>query len=240
MKLKLKLYGLIPAQLRFKLINFLHSFDHFKQTHYSQNGEDIILLAMFPKNYHGLYVDVGAHHPYRLSNTYQLFKKGWRGINIDANPETIDLFRKARPNDINLNIGVGKNSSILPFHRFADPAVNTFSSVEAERWKQKKWNTYLGTVDVAIKPLAAILNEHLFESVSIDVLDIDVEGLDLEVLESNDWQLFRPRVIVVEDHHFDLNKPTNSSVYTYLLEQGYKLEHKAKFSLIFKDKQREQ
>jgi hypothetical protein len=87
-------------------VSLKHTFTKFKQTHYSQNGEDIILQSLFPREHTGFYVDVGAHHPYRISNTYLLHQQGWSGINIDPNPETIAFFNRARPKDININIGV--------------------------------------------------------------------------------------------------------------------------------------
>lgn len=232
-----RLYRLVNPRLRFRLVNFLHRFDRFRQSHYSQNGEDILLVSMFPKGYEGFYVDVGAHHPYRLSNTYLLFKQGWHGVNIDANPDTIEMFAKARPKDTNLNLGVGTEAGLLPFHRFADPAVNTFSNTEAERWKQKTWNTYLGTTKVSVEPLQSILKRYLLSGTAIDVLNVDVEGLDLNALQSNDWQQFRPKVVVVEDHKFTLERPNDSEIYRFLSKENYQLVHKVKFSLLFEDKQ---
>lgn len=106
MKFTSKIYYLVPPDLRFKAVSLKHSFTRFKRFHYSQNGEDIIVPKSFPRGYTGFYVDVGAHHPYRISNTYKLFRSGWHGINIDTNPDTIKLFKKARPRDINLSVGV--------------------------------------------------------------------------------------------------------------------------------------
>lgn len=227
--------NIIPPEWQFRIVSAKHALTKFKQTYYSQNGEDIVLGNIFAEKNNGFYVDVGAHHPYRISNTYLLHKRGWSGVNIDANPETISMFKRARPNDINLNVGVGRTSATLPYHRFSDPAVNTFSAVEAEKWKNKKWIEYLGATTVPIKPLAIILDEVLPPNTIIDVCSIDVEGFDLQVLESNDWNRFRPRVIVVEDHSFTLADKDTSPVYQFLTERGFRLENKLQFSLFFKD-----
>ena len=104
--LKRVIKKIIPPRLQFRLVSLKHTFTKFRQIHYSQNGEDIILKSLFPADYKGFYIDVGAHHPYRISNTYLLHQQGWSGINIDPNPETIAFFNRARPNDININIGV--------------------------------------------------------------------------------------------------------------------------------------
>ena len=69
---------------------------------YSQNGEDLILNRFLENKKNGFYIDIGAHHPIRFSNTYLFYKKGWRGINIDAMPGSMDLFNKIRSRDINI------------------------------------------------------------------------------------------------------------------------------------------
>ena len=73
---------------------------------YSQEGEDIILARIFGKQQNGFYVDVGAHHPYRFSNTYFFYKRGWKGINIDAMPGSMKIFNKYRPRDKNIEAGI--------------------------------------------------------------------------------------------------------------------------------------
>lgn len=222
-----------PPSLQFKLVSLKHTFTKFRQTYYSQNGEDIILKSMFPKEYRGFYVDVGAHHPYRISNTYLLHLQGWSGINIDANPDTINLFNQARPGDINIQLGVAKLETELTYHMFKDPAVNTFSDTEAERWKKKTWNDYLGTTNVPVSRLGKILKDNLSNGRAIDLLSIDVEGLDLEVLQSNDWNAYKPKVVIVESHTFSIENKDKNELYSFLKEKGYELKHVVKFSLIF-------
>ncbi|MCB9816285.1 FkbM family methyltransferase [Candidatus Nomurabacteria bacterium] len=192
-----------------------------------------MLRSLFAPDHRGFYVDVGAHHPYRISNTYLLFKRGWHGINIDPNPDTIALFKKARPHDTNVQLGVSKTAGTLTYHQFADPAVNTFSDTEAEHWKKKTWNQYLGTTTVETKPLKNILSEHAPPNQTIDMLSVDVEGLDLEVLQSNDWNQFKPTVVVVEAHDFEIEHMQDHPLYQYLHGQGYSLKFVVKFSLIF-------
>jgi FkbM family methyltransferase len=178
----------VPVSLHYKLANIKHSITGY--TSYSQFGEDAVLEEIFKDKKDGKYVDVGAHHPFRYSNTYLLFKKGWSGINIDPNPDTILKFSKARPQDQNICVGVGKGG-VLTYHRFSDPAVNTFTDSEAEKWKQKDFLTYLGSTKVEVRPLSELV------SGPIDLLTIDAEGMDLEVLESYDW-MHLPSVVLVE------------------------------------------
>ena len=94
---------------------------------YSQEGEDRILCRFFEdKKDPGFYVDVGAHHPYRFSNTQLFYDMGWRGINIDPNPEAIRLFSQCRQGDINLNVGIGKQRNLRQYFAFEESAYNTF------------------------------------------------------------------------------------------------------------------
>ena len=90
-----------------------------------QEGENIILERIFAKQFKGLYVDVGAHHPVRFSNTANLYQKGWTGINIEPNQETIKAFKKIRSKDINLNIAISTIKKSCIYYKFKEPALNT-------------------------------------------------------------------------------------------------------------------
>jgi hypothetical protein len=73
---------------------------------YAQEGEDMVLRRIFEDQPLGFYVDVGAHHPVRFSTTYFFYRRGCRGINIDATPGSMDAFRRLRPRDINLEVAI--------------------------------------------------------------------------------------------------------------------------------------
>src|ERR1700756_330529 len=101
-------------------------FPVYARVSYSQEGEDMVLDRFLEHRHSGFYVDVGAHHPKRFSNTLRLYRRGWRGLNIDANPDSIRLFRRARPKDINVEAGVSSNRQLLTYFAFNEPALNTF------------------------------------------------------------------------------------------------------------------
>ena len=210
----------------------------FARLSYSQEGEDLILERFFENKKNGFYVDVGAHHPKRFSNTYIFYLKGWRGINIDAMPESMIEFFKERPKDINLEIGVSKEQKEMVYHMFNQPAINTFSINEA--WKSEGIERFKIIDKKTIKtlPLKMILKEHLPQNTKIDFMSIDVEGLDLEVIQSNDWERFRPKIVLVEDLiKMDLTEiPKNNLIYQTLSLQGYELIAKTSNTLFFKDK----
>ena len=189
----------IPPRYRYRVVAAVKNiFGGYGHIHYSQNGEDIILAALFAKKKNGFYVDVGAHHPERYSNTYLLHKKGWWGINIDPDPDAIRLFQKRRPRDRNLCVGISRERGEKPFFVFDDPAVNTFSFAMAKAWQDGKNIALRTTVSVKTMPLREVLAGAVLVGTHIDFLNVDAEGLDLEVLESNDWECFRPWVITIK------------------------------------------
>jgi FkbM family methyltransferase len=186
------------------------------------------------KGYKGFYVDVGAHHPVRYSNTYFFYNKGWKGINIEPTPTAIRPFKILRSRDINLNIGVATNPGNLTFYCFNEPALNTFSEdvALAVDGKDNKYKI-IKRVKVEVLPLRDILNTHLPEGVKIDFLTVDVEGLDFDVLKSNDWDKFSPEYLLVEGH-IDFEEVFSYDIYQYLKERNYKLVAKTLRTLIFK------
>lgn len=156
-------------------------FDHAFSISWSQAGEDIALLNAFKSKKIGTYIDIGAHHPSRFSVTRHLYQLGWTGVNVDANQELIDHFKKVRKRDKNICAAVGPKPS-YKFTIFEETAIST---LDAE-WRKKfvtENNKIAREIEVVGKTLRSILND--FEpAIRIDLLSIDAEGSDLQVLES--------------------------------------------------------
>jgi len=201
---------------------------------YSQEGEDLLLARLFEHDAGGIYVDVGAHHPFRFSNTCLLNKRGWHGINIDALPGSMRLFRRFRPDDVNLEMGVSEQPGQLEFFVFAEAALNTFDAALASSRRAEGW-AFVGKTLVECQPLATIIEIHLphLQSSQVDLLTIDAEGLDLQVLRSNDWVRYRPRVIVVEILGGDLSEMLRSDTVTFLAGVGYSPSARLYNSVVF-------
>jgi len=205
----------------------------FARRCHSQKGEDTTLQREFGQRREGLCVDVGAHHPFRYSNTYLFYKKGWRGINIDATPGSMRGFEKYRPADINLEVAVSQTPGKLCFYLFDDPAYNTFDADAAEKAKLAGAKL-LEKANIASRPLKDILNEHLTENKKIDFLSVDVEGLDLEVLKSNDWICYKPEYVLVECLGITLPKLSEDKTYIYLNSLGYSIFAKTVNTVFFR------
>lgn len=183
---------------------------------FSQAGEDLILNCIFNNANKGFFIDVGANHPTKASNTYYFYKKGWTGINIDALPEAIKSFEKRRKKDVNIQCGVSDVESTMEFYSFKSSSYNTFRKELVN--EIEKVTELLNVKEIHVKKLSSILEHQNIKE--IDFMSVDVEGLDLNVLKSNDWKRFHPKVVIVEDFNHGI-EITNSPIYQFMDSLGY-------------------
>ncbi len=224
------------------IINFIKrilcffTWDPWVNYSWSQEGEDRILYRIFEQQSVGFYIDVGAHHPKRFSNTYFFYKRGWRGINIDAMPGSMKNFEKLRPRDINLEYGIGTFNGKLDYYIFNEPALNSFSKeLSKERNNENSSYRINEIVKVEILPLSVILDHQLPEKQIIDFMSIDVEGLDYEVLISNDWSKYRPKYVLTEILGSSLHEIEQSQIGKFMKQVDYFLYAKCIHTVIFKE-----
>ena len=184
----------------------------------------------------GLYVDIGAYSPTECSNTYSFYKQGWHGINVDATPGVIDSFKLLRSRDINLNLAIGNNTEDIVFYSWGTPCV--FNTADPSIVKER--NAILGkkAVENTVKciTLAELLDTHLPKNTKIDFLTIDVEGLDFDVLKSNNWHRYRPELVVAEVYADDINQLINDELFQYMKRNDYECIAWLKPSIIFQDR----
>jgi FkbM family methyltransferase len=218
-----------------RLRGLVHRWRGYRQRTYAQTGEDLILAGLLRGRTNGFYVDVGAHHPQRLSNTYLFYRRGWRGINIDPLPGSMAHFRRRRPRDINLEIAISQTPSPLTYYMFNDGAFNSFDPAVIERYRHHARLRLRGQVTVQTYRLEDVLTEHLPASTPLDFLSVDAEGFDLEVLHSNNWNRYRPRFALVESPDQD-DLCASSPIKDYLAEQGYHLIAHTLHTAIFADR----
>ena len=193
--------------------------------------EDLILKDIFKKISKGFYVDVGCYHPIHLSNTYLLYQKGWRGINIDLSEYSIELFDHTRNDDLNINAAVTN----------FDGKISFFYQKELSQITTEKKNTALKRMQGLIKEkkidgykLETILTNSKYKNKRIDFLNIDVEDGDFDALCSINFDVYRPKVICIEIDEFNI---LGSNIYKYLINLSYKKiwSSKSGLSHIFTD-----
>lgn len=181
---------------------------------YSQFGEDLVLDALLGCPADGVYVDVGANDPEILSNTRRFHQRGWRGINVEPNTELCGELSRKRSEDINLNIGIAPVAGFLTFYRMDPSTLSTFDKSAVRDNLAHPGARLVEEVQVAVEPLSQVFDEHLGGR-AVDFLSVDTEGLDLAVLQSNDWQRHRPRIVLVEVAW------RGNEIIEYLGRQGY-------------------
>lgn len=168
---------------------------------YAQLGEDLVVDHYLGEKDRGYYVDIGAYDPMFLSNTYHFYRKGWSGIAVEPNALKAEAWRSERPNDKFFPEACGDKDLKFKLGENHD----SLSSCSKE-----------AGVPVKSRPLS----EYLAMLPSVDLLSVDAEGMELDILKSNDWAMFRPTMIVVEIIDY-MKKTKHQEVIDYLIAQGY-------------------
>ena len=205
---------------------------------FSQEGEDLIIKRLLPADKKGFFVDIGAHHPIRFSNTYLFYKMGWRGINIDPRPGIMDSFDIIRPEDINLELAIGEGTSeeqSANYISFKEPAYNSVYVGQKEDVANSIDSEIIDIRKVSLKSLDEVLEEHSESFTKINLLSIDVEGFEMQVLNGFTIEKYKPDIIVVEVRGFDISTCDSFEEYNLLVKNGYKLRSVLYHSLIFEN-----
>ena len=224
--------------LKDKLIRILGSFAPpilWEKSTFAQAGEDIIIFDLLNRKSAGTYIDIGCHHPFRNSNTYLLYKMGWSGICIDPAPGIKEFFSIWRPRDLFLNVAISNHSGESPLYIFNDPALNSLSIAQVNLYNNYKDYIVTKKLTVQTLQLRQIYAMHSSNMQTVDVLSVDVEGLDLEVLESNDWETLRPKIVIFESRNLNMSNIENDDCYSFLRPRGYELYAKTENNLIMID-----
>ena len=221
---------------RVYLLYIKHKTFFVKKT-YSEWGEDLFIVKYFKNLNKGFYVDIGAYHPFFLSNTQLLFKKNWEGINIDINPTSIEIFNDARPNDYNVNTAVSnRNKKYINY--YTKNIINLLSTTIIDSAKMSFLNNSFNIRKTKCCGLNNIISKTKFKNRRIDFLNIDTEKSEVDVLKSLNFSKYKPKLICVEIHLKDKNHlplPLKTHLtYLYLKRKKYKMVWNKGYNFIFK------
>ena len=200
-----------------------------KKKSYSMEKEDLEITKRLNKIKNGFYVDVGGYHPVHRNNTYLLYKKNWRGINIDLSKFSIDLFKFARPEDINLNLAVSKTNKKIKY--YTQKKISQLTTIYKDI-ANKRMQGPIIEKEIMSNTLTALIGKTKYKNKRIDFLNIDAEGADFEILESLNFDVYRPKLICVE---IDNKQIENSKIFNFLKKKKYTNQWSATFSYIFTD-----
>lgn len=192
---------------------------------YSQSGEDLIIDFIFDtlKIDSRRYLDVGAHDPTYLSNTYLFYAQGHTGVCVEPDPDLCDKFAEVRPKDKTLNVGIGgSKEQKVPFYLMDPSTLNTFSKKEADLYqKYYPWTKIRKVTKVNLVDINGVIKKHFKQG--LDILSVDTEGMDMTIIQSIDFEHYQPTVICVEtavytgEHSLSKNK----ELVDFLREKGY-------------------
>jgi FkbM family methyltransferase len=238
----------IPRRIRQlvkeKLLIFSNKIFYNEYLSFAQAGEDKVVEFLF--NSMGIsrisYLEIGTNNPIHYNNTYLFYLKGSRGICVEANPTLVAAIKKHRPEDVCLNVGIGKETnSALEFYIFddvdKDKGLSTFSKEEVNHIET---TTHIKVAKVEKIPVITIneVLQNYFTTKAPDYISIDVEGLDLDILQTVDFSLYRPIAVCVETVNFTMNhkKVKRTDIIDFMLSKGYFVYADTGINSIFVDK----
>lgn len=163
---------------------------------FAQNLEDVTLWRALGHLENGYYIDVGAYSPHVDSVTHAFYDRGWRGINIEPNPEYLEQLKARRDRDVNLGTAVSEEAGEAVLHIIENTGLTTLQSDIAEMHARNGWKARQITVQT--RSLNSIWAEHVPPDQEVHFLKVDVEGHERAVIASLDWTRYRPWIVVVE------------------------------------------
>ncbi|MFL9962883.1 FkbM family methyltransferase [Paraburkholderia sediminicola] len=176
-------------------------------------------------------MDVGAYHPVKFSNTYALYRRGWRGINIDMDPMKIEAFKLARSDDTNVCAAISNQEATRQAYSFS--AYGLTSTIEPGE-VARRTETPVSVRNVETTTLDDVLANSCYSACEIDLLSIDAEGHDYQVLRSIDTNNYKPKIVIVVSTLMLINDIVKSAIYRYLVDHDYRLVGWTHLSLIFR------
>tara|TARA_B100001540_G_scaffold94059_1_gene84862 strand:+ start:625 stop:1326 length:702 start_codon:yes stop_codon:yes gene_type:complete len=226
-------------------MNFIKKiyYQKYSKKSYSISNVDLIIDRLFRNNKKGIYLDIGCNHPIKHNNTYLLYERGWNGINIDLDKTSIDEFKKLRPKDINIQIGVSNyagNKKVFYYHKRSP--LNTLSKKLKEYRIKKPTKTFNLQVDT----LNNIIKKSKFKNKQINLMSIDIENHEYEALQNFNFKKYKIDLIVteftnlsgkkIETYNLSISDIFKSKIYKLLIKNNYRLINWVNSDLIFANK----
>ncbi|MCX5706432.1 MAG: FkbM family methyltransferase [Candidatus Omnitrophica bacterium] len=192
----------LTTKINNKIKRILSKDTVYAKVSYSQQGEDLIVNFIFSEGFKiskPTYLDIGAHHPFFLSNTFFFYKKGCRGVLVEPDPILVKQLKQYRQDDICLNVGVSDKNMTSDFYIMQSRSLNTFSKEKAEALSRDT-SFNCPKIDNIVKVSMLNINtiiEKYFSNIP-NFISIDAEGLDLEILSSLDFSRYSPEIFCIE------------------------------------------
>ncbi|MDD2676561.1 MAG: FkbM family methyltransferase [Methylacidiphilaceae bacterium] len=185
---------------------------------YAENFEDVILRRALADVPFGFYLDVGAGDPITGSVTKHFYDHGWRGINLEPDPQYWQRLSTARPRDINLRVAAGARRGERPFWLIPESGLSTVREPYALDHR-KQLGFVAQPVSVTVRTLDEIVEENRVNL--IHFLKVDCEGSEADALRGFSFQTVRPWIILVEATKPMTQEPSYEEWEPLLLTKDY-------------------
>ena len=215
----------------------------YSKISYAISGVDLIIDRMFSKVKKGIYVDLGCNHPIKHNNTYLLYKRGWEGINIDADEKSIKEFQNLRKKDHNVSALISNKKRKIRYYFYHErSALNTVDAKLVKRRKAKPKKIIVRETTT----LNDIIENSPYKKSKINLLSIDIENHEYEALKNFKFKKYDIDCIVIEilntskkeieTQNQTLNFILKSNVFKLLKKNNYKLINWVNSDLVFVNK----
>lgn len=179
------------------------------ESSYSSHGEDTMFIGALNRLSWlmqsdqfagGTYLDIGSHNPIMGSNTYSLYRRGWRGTLVEPIQSWIKDYESFRQGDLVISCAVAMESGERKLYKFSDLASsNTLSKSFADEISAAQDVRIESEDFIQCLTLGEVLDLHIDSfGVVPRLMSIDIEGLDYEVARSYAWDI-RPTFVMIED-----------------------------------------
>jgi FkbM family methyltransferase len=191
---------------------------------FSQCGEDLIVAYLMEalQISKPSYLDVGAHHPSHLNNTYLFYLKGSRGVCVEPDPELFAKLKSRRKKDVCLNIGISfDDRRSADFYIMSSNSLSTFSKEEVQRYGSYGRQRVLRVTNTPLESINAVIKRYF--KTGPQFISIDTEGLDFQILKSFDFTQYRPPVFCIETLTYaeDKTEQKVTAIVDYMQQQSY-------------------
>ena len=215
-------------------------YNKYAKTSYSISGVDLIINRMFSKIKKGIYIDLGCNHPIKHNNTYLLHKRGWEGINIDADEKSIKEFRNLRKKDHNVKALISSKKDKIKYYFYHErSALNTVDVRLVKKRKAKPKKIIVRETTT----LNDIIENSPYRKTKLNLLSIDIENHEYEALKNFKFKKYNIDCIVIEilnisnktieTQNQNLDFILKSKVYKLLKKNNYKFINWVNSDLVF-------
>ncbi len=208
---------------------------------FSSDGEDVILMKYLCRIKNGIYIDIGSNQPVKHSNTFLFYLSGWKGVCIDPLPKLKTKYRFLRHRDKFINAGIlGSKTKVekkLKFFYFNKNRDNsTFDQTRVKELSEnfgREPSLVIDIPTVKINEILASCKNIFGRSKEINLLNLDIEGFEIDILEDIFANEIYPWVVCVEELGQLAETIRSGDIHRLMTSKGYILGSRTFLSSIY-------